>query len=57
MVYVFTNHHCFPFHGLCRHKPSKIYSNAPNPAREAGTTIIEKTNDLKRTEAREVGET
>jgi hypothetical protein len=36
---------------------NKTNSNAPNPACEAGTTIIEKTNDLKRTEAREVGET
>jgi hypothetical protein len=35
----------------------KTYSIAPNPAREAGTTIIEKTNNLQRTEAREVGET
>jgi hypothetical protein len=32
-------------------------SIAPNPAREAGTTIIEKINNLQRTEAREVGET
>jgi hypothetical protein len=29
----------------------------PTPTREAGTTIIEKTNNLQRTEAREVGET
>jgi hypothetical protein len=30
---------------------------APSPAREAGTTIIEKTIVLRQTEAREVGET
>jgi hypothetical protein len=36
---------------------NKPYSNAPNPAREAGTTIIESTTLFPRTEAREVGET
>jgi hypothetical protein len=35
----------------------KINSNARNPAREAGITIIEKTNVVGQTEAREVGET
>jgi hypothetical protein len=29
----------------------------PTPTCEAGATIIEKTNNLQRTEAREVGET
>jgi hypothetical protein len=57
MVCVFINHNCFFSRFVSSQTIKKTYSNAPNPTREAGTTIIEKTKVVGQTEAREVGET
>jgi hypothetical protein len=57
MVCVFTIHPSCHLAILFQHFPTIHLAIAPSPAREAGTTIIEKTIVLRQTEAREVGET